>query len=225
MKKLLIAALLTCLSLTASSQIITRARHFSAIPDTATSSSELATVTDNFNDVVNGTDIKSRGLWLRIMGSIKGGDNGDVYVDSASYTDIHLYYYDTTFSTNHSSEVDVYENGGNQGCAVRANADSNHYFYRLSSSGFQVGKYVDGVETVLGSDGTSSSMTVYNLRLEISGTTLTCYLNDAAHTALSGTADGTYTDSDISTGKPAITGWGDTSQYGGYIDNFEGKEL
>jgi hypothetical protein len=97
------------------------------------------------------------------------------------------------------------------GVGVRVSGTAGHengYFLRFSTEGWvQFMKLVDGKYTNIAEH--AYYMTIFNgtnLTIEVSGSTIRCYLNGALDTQLNGT--GIFTDTDLTTGYPAIYGKG-----------------
>jgi hypothetical protein len=132
-----------------------------------------------------------------------------------------------SFSTNQFSQITISAMVDHAyiGPAVRCNiADSTCYSYEATDDKrylYKIDNSAGGSWSVLGSVSgvTTTSGTV--LRIEIRGSEIRCYINGHLDTALTG-GTGIFTDTEFTTGVPAIDFYGD---YEAYADNWIGGNL
>lgn len=173
-------------------------------------------VTDNFNrssaNPIGGNwSVPTGGAALQIVSDTYVTGTVDETVTNCSYWNA------DTFADNQYSQALLID-GDNAGVAVRMASGSLTGYVWIHATGddFKLFKVVAGTWTQLGS--TYSLLWSHNdtLRLEISGTTLTPYLNGDPQT--------TQTDSDIASGSPGIVARLDFPTLAQF-DNWAGGDL
>jgi hypothetical protein len=180
-----------------------------------------ASYSDDFNDYTAGADLDGQGSWAQEYGSIIEYSDRARGNNDGSYS---IYYYDDDVTDDQWAQADTIINNGAYriGVAVRVSTDgsSDCYFYAATGDARFVGKVVNGTETILGNTG-STGANQSTMRIEVDGTTITCYYNGSVDTELSN-GNGVYTDSDISSGKIGLYMRDNTYTY---VDDWSGGDL
>jgi hypothetical protein len=178
---------------------------------------------DDFEDYTTGT-LNGQGDWVILHDVVNVVDvSGDNQVGSTGTGQTALAYYDDDFDDDQSSQVDVHNILGNgyAGVGVRLSGTSstrNGYIYYGSDTWKRLRKYVNGSSTDLTYYTSGGLSDDDEVRIEVEGTTISCYLNGVLDTDI-GTG-GETEDSDLTTGKGGIAVY-----YNGRIDDWEGKDL
>jgi hypothetical protein len=179
-----------------------------------------ASYSDDFNDYSAGADLDGQGSWVQEYGSITEYSDRAKGNNDGSYS---IYYYNDDVTDNQWAQVDtvICNSPYRIGAAVRVSTDgsSDCYFYAATGDARFVGKRVNGTETILGNTG-STGANQSTMRIEVDGTTITCYYNGSVDTALSGS--GVYTDTDISSGKVGLYMIDNSYTY---VDDWSGGDL
>ncbi len=160
--------------------------HMCTIPVTLTTAS-TGGWTEDFNDgAANGWAVQT-GTWnitsSRYVSSALGAADISVY-NSASYTNC-------TFSAD--------TQGNDAGIVIHYKDANNYYYMRTKVDGsLELKKVLNGAATVIYTAATGVTDAQHNLKLSISGNTITCYLD--------GVSKGSYTDSTnpITSGKVGV---------------------
>lgn len=173
-----------------------------------------ASYTDDFESYTPDANLAGQGNWIQGLNNLIVRDISDdnVVRPYASYAHCAAIY-NNTFADNQYSEIVVYKtaNEGGIGPAVRmsgSGAAFDGYALVRYGADIQLYRYDNGSATILA----TGAMALDDgdvLRLEISGTTLSCYKNDVLITAIDG--DGVITDATYETGNAGLAGRTDFS--------------
>ncbi len=173
--------------------------------------------TDDFNSYSNGTALAGQGNWITGVGTITCNGTG-IYPNSAG---IQIIPFDAPVALGDDQFAEMTMAGSSSrylGTGVRMNLTNggNGYVYYHSGSNSALAKIEDGVLTEMGVNGSAGDP--ITLRLEVVGSTISCYLDDVLDSGLTNTVDGTFTDTDFTTGFTAVFGNNDSGTLTG--DNF-----
>ena len=179
-------------------------------------------VTDDFNSYTTATTLHSQTNWNQVGANHVFNCTGTTInpnTDTGTEGYI-LNYYSGTFNDDQYAELEI---SGNEatfiGPSVRCSTGENGYHIIVNANSIYVLKMVDGSITSLG-DGSPPDY-AGTVKITAVGTTISCYWDDVLMSFLSG-GTGVYTDSDLSSGNPGVTGRGQLGKSG---DNFEGGDL
>lgn len=188
---------------------------------------------DNFDSYIAG-NLAGQGNWLSCLNNIGvavASGNGGVYPGTS--VNIAAVKRSETFLSNHYSQITINSPGSNQwiGVSARTQGESNtasYYSYIATASARALSVIVNGTEYGIASGPGISDNDV--LRIEVQGSTITCYRNGVIDTSM-GIAtspatgnNGVYIDTRLlNGGTPGISGWG----YNTYVfaDNWKGGNL
>jgi hypothetical protein len=179
-------------------------------------------------------NIAGQGSWLTCLGQMDIIAGKYIQSNSAS-GEVCARLNAPAISANHYSQIYIYSRGASRaiGPAVRCSGVTpNACWYELyaDNSGLYLTVVVNDAYALIAQKAGSGAVSDGDiLKLDVNGTTLTCYINGAVATAMgdatspaTGTA-GVYTDSRLSTGTPGISGYGNsTTTYG---DSFECTDI
>jgi hypothetical protein len=183
----------------------------------------IFSVFDNFNSYAPGS-LGGQGNWIAsrndlIVVPILGNNVVSPFVNDDS-----MVRRSEVFSNDQSAEVTLssISLGSYNGVCVRCQGMAGtfkSYEYYAGAEGRWLESYSPGFTTIAFSF--IGAVASDHLRLEISGTTLKCYFNNALDTQLTG-GTGVFVDSSIpSGGSPGLYGFGTA----GSVDNFTGSDL
>lgn len=162
--------------------------------------------TDNFTRADAGT---LGGLWVAQTGNEWGIVSNHAVPNSFNPT---LDYYNSTFSNDQCSKVVITTIGGGVGPAVRASTVANSYIALVTEGSVTFLRLVlAGIETTLEDYGTTAS-NGDTLELCVTGTTYVAYKNAVQI--------GDTPDITLSTGKPAMFGYGSNNS----VASWEGRD-
>jgi hypothetical protein len=180
----------------------------------------MATETETFT-ASNGTDITSVGSSIWAYGA---GTSGDIFVTANEFRprlsmDLARFARRAgTFTDDQYAQVKLTAlvSQSRVGVGVRANNAGSGYLLYVASGDYYLVKLVSGAFTILRYGANSFSVNDI-IRLEVSGTGLTCKQN--------GTSFWTETDSALTSGNPGICGWGPSATVFSAADDWEGGDL
>ena len=190
--------------------------------------------TDNFDALVTG-NLGGQGDWLAGSGSfnnkIYDNGGGDMEVNGEATGTSNYSIYNKTLNNNQYSQIVVTAVPGTGvsdyvGVCVRlsdpGSSNIDGYFYRISSNGSgRLGRVDNYVNTYLGNFGTATIHVGDTIRLEINGTTLSCYINGSLDTTVA--TNGEYTDATYSSGQAGVLTYDGTTST--RFDDFECGDL
>ena len=178
-----------------------------------------ATYTQNFTGFGEDNALGGQGNWIDVVSGLYTYNwSGNVIVN-AKGTGHHASLYNAEFCNDQYSQIVDVLPGYSLGVGVRlsgSGATASGYMYYMANGDGILARIDAGEEVILSS---SSHAIAENdvIRLEIVGTTLSCYINGSLDTTV-GTG-GNYTDATYSTGRAGIAIRGNASTFG---DNWEG---
>ena len=160
---------------------------------------------DNFTGYNNGT-LAGQGNWIAVR-NVFQVQNGIVAANAAGLDC--LLAYNLAVSNDQYSKIKINSIGSSYiGVGVRLSgngATSNGYYYTATSSFRGVSKRVNNAGTAIASIGVGVNIGD-ELKIEVKGNVITCYLNGVIDTALSG--GGVYVDNDLASGYAGLAGTG-----------------
>lgn len=187
---------------------------------------EPAVYTDDFESYSDGS-LSGQGNWTNGLNAFAVGTVGeDKQIGSNTANSVTALIYNGNVENDQYAEItlDAVATGHFLGVAVRlsgSGATLCGYGYYVSSTTQRIFRIDNGVKTNLGTAGAATLSGTVTLRLEVSGTTLTAYLNGSVDTGVgtSGTASAT----EYASGKTGISGYHNSG--GTYGDDWEGGDL
>lgn len=219
MRKLtFILAFLLSVSLSVNSQI----QRFPFPVVTSAEESTGLSITDDFESYTAGGTNPIHGQsddWTAIVGAIYVWQETGTKIVYNSISTESSALRSESFSNNHSAKAEIFDASTSlAGVICRGNSNTYYVYYGTTSARY-IAKVISGTETDLHALTTEGFADGDVIELRVNGTTLSCYLNGALDTEL--VAGGSFTDSSISSGKPGIFFYGNTSA----MDDFEANDL
>lgn len=205
---------------------ISATRTPSLTPSLTPSSSLSSGYTDDFQSYSVGS-LSGQGNWGNGLNTISISDiGGDKVVYSNTANSVTALTYDGNVADDQYSEItcDALVTGHFIGVMVRMSGNGATlcgYGYYGSPTTRRLFRIDDGVKTNLGNAGTSTQDDGAVFRLEVSGTTLTAYLNGSVDTEVG--TNGSATVTEYTSGKTGITGYHNSG--GTYGDVWKGGSL
>lgn len=211
--------ILMCIGLSVNAQVIPGVVSSSYLQTTGGGVS----VTDNFESYTAGTQVGIHTLtsnWTSQVGAVYiWNQSSNNFIYNGSTGNESRIVRSESFTNNHRAKITVLTGSTAYAGVICRSTGNTFYVYYCNNNNRMIDRVINGTNTNIYSYyGTVANGSTLELR--VSGTTISCYFNGALDTNL--VAGGSFTDSNISSGKPGVFFYGSADFA---LDNFEAADL